>query len=444
MLKAYKELKLLSGPVLWAAVTAVVLSLLIFAAACAVNPVTGEQQLALMSETQELQLGAQNYPQTTQASGGLPPQDPGLQQYVNQVGQRLARSSHRPNLPWEFNVVNTGEINAYALPGGKISITRGLITKMNSEDELAAVLGHEIGHVTARHAVSQYSRSVLMGAGLAGLGAALSDTEYGDLGATAAGVAGGLLMLSYSRDQERQSDELGYRYMTANRYNPKGMVRLFEIFQAEERNQNSSVAAFLSSHPLTEERINRARQLVTRTSPNLVQQPFKTAGFERALARQKLRAPAYKAQEQGNRFMASKQYRRAAQSFQQAIGDFGWDGLMHADLATAYFMMQSYERAAETASQGARISPELFKTNYLAGVTNLKVKRYNQAARHLSSADRIMPGNPSSLYYLAAAYEGMGSRNQAARIYQSLYQKDPRGEVGQAARKRLQSLGYQP
>ena len=127
--------------------TVLVLLLSLALAACAKNPVTGEDQLVFMSEQQELVMGAKYYPQVIQLNQGLPPGDPQLQTYVKQVGSRLAGLSHRPNIPWQFAVVDTSQVNAFALPGGKICITRGLIAKMSSEDELAGVLGHEIGHV---------------------------------------------------------------------------------------------------------------------------------------------------------------------------------------------------------------------------------------------------------------------------------------------------------
>ena len=128
---------------------------------CTVNPVTGRSELDLMGEAQEMALGRQLYPRYTQASLGEVP-DPALEAYLGRIGTALARVGHRPRLEWRFNAVNDPEINAYALPGGKISITRGLLARLGSEDELAAVLGHETGHVTARHAARQYSRALLV------------------------------------------------------------------------------------------------------------------------------------------------------------------------------------------------------------------------------------------------------------------------------------------
>ncbi|HHQ47354.1 MAG TPA: peptidase M48 Ste24p, partial [Acidobacteria bacterium] len=129
-------------------------------AGCTVNPVTGKSQLDLMGEAHELQLGKSLYPRYTESSLGKV-QEPQLQTYVDRVGLRLASVSHRPNLPWEYNAVNDPAVNAYALPGGKISITRGLLSRMDNEDELAGVLGHETGHVTARHAAVAYTRNML-------------------------------------------------------------------------------------------------------------------------------------------------------------------------------------------------------------------------------------------------------------------------------------------
>ncbi|MDQ5873215.1 MAG: M48 family metalloprotease, partial [Acidobacteriota bacterium] len=158
-----------------AATASVAFAALLALSGCATNPVTGKSQVVLMSEQQELELGKAYYPITTQLSEGVLPHRE-VQNLVTRVGMSMARASERPNLPWEFNVVDSNEPNAYALPGGKLSITRGLISKMESEDQLASVLGHEIGHVTARHSVVSASRSQLLGL-LLGVGGAVLQTQ---------------------------------------------------------------------------------------------------------------------------------------------------------------------------------------------------------------------------------------------------------------------------
>src|SRR5512133_1768281 len=177
-------------------------------AACARNPVTGERQLSLVSTEQEIALGKESAEQVTQSIGRYP--DPGVQAYVEGIGKKLAAASERPQLPWSFTVLDDPTVNAFALPGGPVFVTRGILTHLNSEAELAAVLGHEIGHITARHSVQQISKAQLAQLGL-GVGMVLSE----DLRkiAPVAGAGLQLLFLQFGRDAERQSDELGFRYM---------------------------------------------------------------------------------------------------------------------------------------------------------------------------------------------------------------------------------------
>src|SRR5688500_6955190 len=171
---------------------------------CATNPATGEREISLIGEGQEVQMGQESDPQIV-ASMGLY-QDEAVQQYVNQLGQRLAAASERPDLPWTFRVIDDPTVNAFAVPGGFIYITRGLMAHMTSEAQLVGVLGHEIGHVTARHSVSQMSRQQLAQLGL-GIGMILSPqlAQLGDL----AGAGLQVLFLKYSRDNENEADELG-------------------------------------------------------------------------------------------------------------------------------------------------------------------------------------------------------------------------------------------
>src|SRR5256885_287468 len=185
------------------------------ALACAVNPATGSRQLMLISESQEIAMG-RDYDREVTASIGLYP-DSALQGWIQQFGARLAATSERPNLPWSFRVVDDPVVNAFALPGGFIYVTRGILAHLNSEAELAGVVGHEIGHVTARHSASQMTKQQLAQVGLA-VGAIASPElgRYTGLASQALGV----LFLKYSRDNESQADELGLRYLRRGRYDP--------------------------------------------------------------------------------------------------------------------------------------------------------------------------------------------------------------------------------
>jgi len=195
---------------------------LLVLAACATNPATGKRQIALISEEQEIAMGREADQQVQQQLGLYPDQE--LQAYVNRVGQKLAAASERPNLPWTFRVVDDPVVNAFALPGGHIYVTRGLLTHLTSEAELASVIGHEIGHVTGRHSVEQMSKAQLAQIGLiAGMIVKPELARYGDLATQ--GLQ--LLFLKYSRDDERQADGLGLRYMYQQNYDPREMPAVF-------------------------------------------------------------------------------------------------------------------------------------------------------------------------------------------------------------------------
>jgi predicted Zn-dependent protease len=227
-------------------------------AACAVNPVTGERQLALISEAQEIELGRDAAVEVRESIGLV--DDPELQGYVSRIGLGLAAGSERPKLPWAFAVVDDPTPNAFALPGGFIFVTRGLMTLLDSEAELASVLGHEIGHVTARHSVSMISRQQLTSLGL-GLGGVL----FPDLQPVSQALGAGmqLLFLRYGRDAERQADQLGFRYARGDGYDVTEMDDVFAaLARASEIAGQSPLPNWLASHPAPADRIEAVRQLV--------------------------------------------------------------------------------------------------------------------------------------------------------------------------------------
>ena len=248
---------------------------------CAVNPVTGRSELSLISESQEIEMGKQYYGPTIQSFDGLYLDDE-AETYVSDVGQNLARLSHRPHLDYEFKVVNSSQVNAFALPGGKICITRGLLTHMDHESQLAAVLGHEIGHVTAKHGVRAMSRQLLLG-GLLSLGAAALDykgVQGRDAMMTAGLVGLQAVLAKYSRDQESQSDELGLQYMTKANYNPTGAVQLFELFEKLQTREPSFVEKMFASHPQSTDRKERAKHLIDLKYAQYSQGRITSVGFQ--------------------------------------------------------------------------------------------------------------------------------------------------------------------
>ncbi|MEJ2216223.1 MAG: M48 family metalloprotease [Gemmatimonadota bacterium] len=227
-------------------------------ASCAINPVTGERQLSLIGTQQEIQMGQEAAAQVKDQIGLV--QNDALQAYVSSVGMPLAKGSERPDLPWEFHVVDDPSPNAFALPGGFIFVTRGLMDLMGSEAQLAAVLGHEIGHVTARHSVTQLSRAELAQLGL-GVGMVLLPDLQNFSGLASTGL--GLIFLKYSRDDERQADQLGFRYALAHGYDVRQMAVVFQSLErASELTGGSSLPNWMSSHPATPDRIQTVDQRV--------------------------------------------------------------------------------------------------------------------------------------------------------------------------------------
>lgn len=210
---------------------ATTLGCVLLLANCAVNPVTGQQNFALMSEAEEIRTGQRADADVRKQYGVY--DLPALQAYVNAVGQALAKNSHRPQLAYHFTVVNSPEINAFALPGGYIYITRGLLAYLNSEAELAAVLGHELGHVTARHGVQQYSAATAANVGTAILGVLVPELR-GQAGQTVVGLLGNSLLSGYSRDHELEADRLGAEYLARGGYNPQAMIKVIGVLKNQE------------------------------------------------------------------------------------------------------------------------------------------------------------------------------------------------------------------
>jgi predicted Zn-dependent protease len=227
--------------------------------ACATNPATGERQFSLMSEAQEIQIGKEADAQIRQEMGLY--ENAELQRYVNSIGQRLAKASERPTLPWQFAVVDEPAVNAFALPGGFIYLTRGILAFLDNEDQLAGVLGHEIGHVTARHSAQQYTQQTTAGLGLALLSIFVPESRPFQ---GAAEAATGLLLLKYGRDDERQADRLGVEYTSKTGYDPAGVAGMLTTLARldEASGSRRGVPNWLSTHPAPADRVAEVQQFV--------------------------------------------------------------------------------------------------------------------------------------------------------------------------------------
>lgn len=229
-------------------------ALVAFVSTCATNPATGRRELSLVSESQEIEMGKQGSQEILQS---MPVMPDAVQSYVRSVATPMAAASERPNLPWNFYVLDDATVNAFAFPGGYIFITRGILTHMNSEAELAGVLGHEIGHVTARHTAQQITKAQLAQTGLV-IGSIFSETVANLAGIASTGLQ--LLFLKYGRDAEHEADELGFRYMTRQNYNPQAISSMFEMLQKQGQltgGGGGRLPEWQSTHPDPANRVAR-------------------------------------------------------------------------------------------------------------------------------------------------------------------------------------------
>ena len=361
-------------------------------AGCAINPVTGDRELALISEEQEISMGREAAAQARAALGVVP--DEALQGYVGGIGRELAGTSERAALPWEFHVVDDPSPNAFALPGGFIFVTRGLMSLMNSEAELAAVLGHEIGHVTARHSVSQLSRAQLAQLGL-GVGMILSPDLRGLGDAANAGLS--LLFLKYGRDDERQSDELGFRYMLEHGYDVHEMDDVFNALQQAGRLAGQSpVPTWLASHPSEPERIEAVRDRIAAAS----------------LGGRDLRVDAEEYLDHVDGLVYGEDPRD---------GFFRGDRFYHPELIFQVDAPESWQRQ-NTAQAVVAVSPERDAAMQLTMVPNASVGEAarafltQQGVAPLASSERRVNGNTGVISQFQAQTQGGVVRGYVAHI----------------------------
>jgi predicted Zn-dependent protease len=279
------------------------LCLLAFLSGCAKNPVTGQTELHLISTNKEIKMGESNYLYGQQTGGGKYAIDPELSQYVNEVGQKLAKVSDRSDLPYEFVVLNDSVPNAWALPGGKIAVNRGLLTHLESEAELAAVLGHEITHAAARHGAKSMERQIMITTGLVATNVALATTldeeDKMAQGALMAGasVAAGMISTKYSREAELEADAYGMNYMVKAGYDPKAAVSLQQTFvKLMDSKSPNWLEGLFASHPPSQERAKTNLARAQKMPQGLNQGKER---YQQKLAHLKKRQPAYEAYENG-------------------------------------------------------------------------------------------------------------------------------------------------
>ena len=417
------------------AFTAVALTAILLTG-CAVNPVTGEKQLSLISQGQEVALGEQQYPINQQQQGGQYVLDQSLQDYVNRVGQKLARVSDQPQLPYEFVVLNNSTPNAWALPGGKIAVNRGLLVLLEDEAELAAVLGHEIVHAAARHSAAAMSQQQVLGAGLAVLGATTKDTAYGDLVNLGGQLGGTAYIARYGRSNELESDEYGMKYMAAAGYNPQGAVGLQRKFvELSKGRQAGGLEALFASHPPSQARVDanikHAQKLGNSGATN-------RAAYQKAIAQLKRDADAYATYDKAVAAVNEKQYDQALNLVKQAQRQQPKESSFYQLEGDLLVQKKQYQTAYRAYDQAVQKNPSLFSNWLKRGLASAKLNNYTDAERDLTRSLRYLE-TPYAHYYLGQVNEKQGDTKTAYSHYQTAASAG--GEIGSAAQARMQALG---
>lgn len=411
---------------------------------CAIDPVTGKKQFMMMSESEEINLDKKQSPLQFSTDYG-PLQDQQLNQYISQIGLELASRSHRPHMPFTFRGVNASYINAYAFPGGSIAVTRGILVELENEAELAALLGHEIGHVCARHTAEQSGKGMLTSLLLTGASVATSAAGYGgaaDLVQSFGQLGAGALLAHYSRDNEREADSLGMEYMTRTGYNPSGMVGLMQVLLQNNKHKPSAVEVMFSTHPMSEDRLAWAKEAAEEKYSDFHSAPVHKERFMDMTASLRKNKTAISLMQKGAAAMAKGKYGPAEQTLQTVLQKMPDDYTGLVMMGKCQFALENTQKAVHYASRATQIYPQEAQAHLIIGVSEIVNQRYNQAYQHLSTFDDLLPGNPEITFFRGVAKEGMGERQEAAQYYRGYIQSVKQGEKAQYAYNRLKTWGY--
>jgi len=412
-----------------------VMALMLLLTGCSVNPVTGEKQLSLIGESQALAMGAEQYTPTQQTQGGQFYIDPELTLYVREVGNKLARVSDRPDLPYEFVVLNSGVPNAWALPGGKIAINRGLLTELEDEAQLASVLGHEIVHAAARHSVQRMQQGMLISAGVAGLGFALSDNEWAGLLMGGAAVGAQLALAQYGQGDELESDHYGMLYMKEAGYDPQAAVELQEIFlQLSKGQQAGFVDGLFATHPPSAKRVRENSELVNKIGGG----GYRGADvYKKKTATLRKVQPAYDAHDQAMKLASDGDMDAALKKVNEAINLLPREAMFYSLRGRIYQEQKKHEKASADFEKAVSMYPEMFMYRLHNGLTALQLNNLGKARENLTRANEVVPTSIAFLRLGDIAVKE-NNRKQAIAYYSTAAESS--GDIAEEARRKLAAL----
>ena len=416
------------------------LSLLLLATlltACSVNPVTGDREFMLLSGAQEIAMGEKNYAPMLQSQGGAYDVDPALIQYVQSIGKRLAAVSEA-SLPYEFTVLNNSVPNAWALPGGKIGINRGLLTELNSEAELAAVLSHEIVHAAARHTAKTLSRGMLMQGLVVATSVATNDSSYGDLAVGSANAAAALVTMKYGRSSELESDKHGIRYMSKAGYDPQGAIALQKTFvRLSETRDQDWLSGLFASHPPSRERVKANIKTAGRLPAG---GKLGKDNFRIAMQRTMDSKPAYDAYDEGREALGDKKTGEALALANKALALYPAEAHFHALRGDVRLVIDQYDMAVTNYNRAIGRRGDFFYYYLQRGLARNELGQTSSAVVDLERSIELLPTAPAH-YTLGTINVDRGNIDEAIKHFRIVAKSG--GEYGAAATEQLRRLETQ-
>ncbi len=410
---------------------------------CAVSPVTGRPQLMLISEEEEIALD-KNYSPLQISNDYGRCQDHALNEYVHRVGQNIAKLTHRPHMPYSFQVVNATYVNAYAFPGGSIALTRGILVSLNNEAELAALLGHELGHVNARHTAQQISKGMLTQMVVGGISvlAGTKGTMLGQLTAQLGSIGAGVLLAAYSRENEREADSLAMDYITKAGYNPNGMVDLMDMLLNLSKEKPGAIELMFATHPMSDERYQTALANSRSKYSRFEKLPLYRERFMDNTAKLRKIKGAIEEMQKGEKEMTNKKYSEAENYFRQALHIAPEDYTALVMMAICQLIQKKTNAGLNFLEKAKQVFPQEAQAHQLSGLVRLQTKNFELAYQDFSICQKLLPANPHYTFFKGFAQEGMGNKQQAAKEYHLYLQAVQEGKYAQHAYRRLVEWGY--
>jgi predicted Zn-dependent protease len=327
---------------------------------------------------------------------------------------------------------------------GSIGITRGILLELGSEAELAALIGHELGHVNARHTAQAMSKGVLTSLAIAGLSSAASD-----LGSRAEELAGGLgqiaagaLLASYSRDNEREADSLAMQYMVKAGYGPQGHLDLMDMLRSLNNHKPSALELMFATHPMSQERYDSSKKALSRLDPTAAGLPMHRERYMDNTASLRAIGPAIEQMQEGDSFMKAGKYGEARDHYSDALRKTPGDYAAYLMMAKCLISLKDYSLARRYAQDAKEVYPGEPQALHVLGMTELPLKNFESAHDSFLNYEKTLPGNPNTIFYIGLSAEGMGRREEAADRYHAYLKEVNRGEKASYAYSKLKEWGY--